>query len=94
MSDKQWREIPLDEICIVRLLCQHRQPENGKPDKLCGAVIEVPLEKLSLVKKCPVCTNTIQRHVPIGQHDPFDLLPALQALRLIADVKISFVIPG
>lgn len=96
MSDKHRREILLSELTFVRIVCKHMV--NGRDEaKACDAVIEVPLDKLASVKKCPLCENLLKPVVDVatGEKEPFSqFVKALASLQKLNAVEISFVLPG
>jgi hypothetical protein len=94
MSENKWTEIRLDELCTIRLVCQHQVSIDNQRTE-CGAIIEIPLDKLAYVRQCSMCGNLL--HVPaddrLGEIDPFKQLGrVLAALVNLKTAKVSFVV--
>jgi hypothetical protein len=80
-------KILLKELRLVRLLCQ-RQKDGGP----CGGVVEVPLQRLTSVKKCPVCAADMMPD--LDKHDRLkDLAEAIGRLNDVDQtVTVEFVV--
>jgi hypothetical protein len=86
----------LTELSTVRIICK------GPKDKPCGAVVEVPLEKLSTYfqnteRKCPYCENIIaisdQRGNSRDAFGPFR--DAVENLKQCSEnFEVEFIIPA
>jgi hypothetical protein len=77
----------LSEVKLVRVTCRHKMDDGSE----CGGVVEVPIEKLAKVIKCPVCDNHYAHN-----YSPFAVLGKnLQdAVALeVSAAKLEFVIP-
>jgi hypothetical protein len=89
---KKFLQILFDEIKIVRIVCRHPVQVGNDKTEPCGAIIEIPLDKLPTVKKCPLCTHSLHQSAVL--EDPFILLEkALAGFQgLSMDIEMSFIL--
>lgn len=95
MSEKLLRFVPLSELTTVRVICKHMirvRKREGEVNEQCGAVAEVPLERLVTITSCPCCGNTLQIH---GRREGGyrDLARLLTDLASDPALEIQFVLP-
>lgn len=92
MSESRWREILLSELATIKIVCQHRVLV-GNDYQPCGAVVQVPLDKLAAVRKCSICENYLHPQRD-RQEDPFlKLEPVLRELQQLSGARLSFIVP-